>query len=167
MRVQHGRLRHNLHEAAEMSTTQILMNDACDDRPLLKRLEHKISLLEELTTQALLEKEALLEERKRALAVLGKADVIGMKLDIEVSYYALVIEHALTRARRPYNGVDKHTRTRKQAHDRQTHIHAPANKLGEAHTDTHTHMPVILQFVKLGECREPCRSRTLRENAIH
>ena len=84
VRVQHGRLRHNLHEAAEMSTTQILLNDACDDRPLLKRLEHKISLLEELTTQALLEKEALLEERKRALAVLGKADALGIKLDIEV-----------------------------------------------------------------------------------
>ena len=79
-----GRLRHNLHEAAEASTTQQLLNDSEDERSLLKRLEHQISLLEELTTQALLEKEALLEERKRALAVLGAKDATGRKLDIEV-----------------------------------------------------------------------------------
>ena len=85
MRVQQGRLRHNLREAAEASTTtQQLLSDGDDDRPLLKRLEHQISLLEELTTQALLEKEALLEERKRALAVLGVTDAIGTKLDTEV-----------------------------------------------------------------------------------
>ncbi|KAI0223896.1 hypothetical protein LSAT2_025008 [Lamellibrachia satsuma] len=84
VRVQQGRLRHNLHEAAEASTTQQLLNDSEDERSLLKRLEHQISLLEELTTQALLEKEALLEERKRALAVLGTKDATGRKLDIEI-----------------------------------------------------------------------------------